>query len=190
MKDNYQEVLNVFFDNPSSKFYIREIARLTRLNPNTVINISDKLIKEGLIKKEKKKHVVELFAEVDEKFKILKRVNNLGRIYDSGLIEFLDEKFSSEAISVIGSYSRGEDIEESDMDIVIISKKEYENLDLSKFEKILNRKIHLIVCNYKKISNEFYINLINGIVLKGYLNKKWIYLKNGRLWKLFEKEYC
>ena len=45
-------------------------------------------------------------------------------------------------------------------------------IDLSKFEKVLSRKIHLIVTNYNSISKEFYINLINGIILHGYLDKK------------------
>jgi len=172
-QNNYDKILNVFFDNPTEKFYIREIARITRLNPNTILNITKKLEKEGLIKRKKKKHVVELSADFeDESFKKLKKVSNLKRIYGSGVIDFLNDKFSPEAIVVMGSYSLGNDIENSDIDIVVISKKDYENISLNKFEKILSREIHLIITDYNKMSNEFYINLINGIVLSGYINKK------------------
>ena len=171
-QNNYEKVLKIFFDNPNSRFHIREIARISGLNPNTIINISKKLLREELIKREKKKHIVELFANVNEKFKEKKRINNFKKVIDSRLVDFLKERFNAEAISMIGSYSRGEDSEESDVDIVVISKQEYETLDLSKFEKILGKEIHLIISDYKKMSNEFYINLINGIILYGYITKK------------------
>ena len=172
MKTNYDKVLNVFFDNPTEKFYIREIARLTKLNPNTILNITEQLVKEDLIKREKKKHIVEFSANTGEKFKNSKRSYNFSKIFINELIDVLDKKFSPDAISVIGSYSRGEDIEDSDIDIVVISKKEYENISVEKYEKELNRKIHLIVVNYNKMPDEFYTNLINGIILRGYIKKK------------------
>jgi len=172
MKCNYEKILNVFFDNPTNKFYIREIARITELNPNTVLNITNELIKEDLIKRDKKKHIVEVSANVNERFKGLKRIENFSKVYESGLFEFLNKEFSPEAISIIGSYSRGEDVKSSDIDIVVISKKEYKNIDLKKFEKLLGKKIHLIVTDYNKMSDEFYINLINGIILSGYITKK------------------
>jgi len=172
-KGNQDKVLEVFFDNPTEKFYIREIARITRLNPNTIINISEKLIREGLIKREKKEHVVELSADLDnENFKNKKRLSNFRRILECGIVNILKSKFDSEVISIIGSYSRGEDIGESDIDIVVMTKKEYEDTDLKKYEKILNRDIHLIVTDYTKISDEFYTNLLNGIILYGYMRKK------------------
>ncbi len=171
-QDNYGKVLNVFFDNPNGRFYIREIARLTKLNPNTVLNITKELEKENLIKKEKKKYIVELSAVFGEKFKTLKKINNLKEVYDSKIISFLKEKFSPEAIVIIGSYSIGEDIKESDIDLVVISKKGYESLDTSSFERKLGRKIHLIISHYNKMSDEFYINLINGIILYGAIRTK------------------
>ncbi len=172
-KGNQDKVLEVFFDNPTEKFYIREIARITKLNPNTIINISEKLIREGLIRREKKEHVVELSADLDnENFKNKKRLSNFRRILECGIVNILKSKFDSEVISIIGSYSRGEDIGESDIDIVVMTKKEYEDTDLKKYEKILNRDIHLIVTDYTKISDEFYTNLLNGIILYGYMRKK------------------
>ena len=171
MKSNYEKVLDVFFDDSAGKFYIREIARLTGLNPNTVLNILGLLEKEELIKRDKKKHVVEVSANINEKFKRLKRTANFSRVSESGLVKFLNKEFSSEAIVLIGSYSRGEDIKSSDIDIVVISKRDYSSVDLKKFEKILNKKIHLIITSYSKMSDEFYVNLINGIILSGYINK-------------------
>ncbi len=170
---NQEKVLDIFLNDPLEKFHLREIARLTNLNPNTILNITNQLVKENLIKKEKKKHIVELNANFDNKeFRIFKRISNLSKVYESGVVEFLNKKFDPEAIVLMGSYSRGEDIEKSDIDIVIISKKDYEDLNLDKFYGKLGKYIHLIIVYYDKMSNEFYNNLINGIVLEGYVRKK------------------
>ena len=69
-------------------------------------------------------------------------------------------------IILFGSYSRGEDIENSDIDIAIISNKKL-NLDLEKYKRFLNRVINIHEINLNKISSEFLFNLYNGIVLGG-----------------------
>jgi len=170
--DNENKVLRFFFDNPTEKFHIRAIARALKLNPNTILNIISKLEKKGLLIRKKKNHIVEVSADVNDDFKRMKRIDNLKRLYESNIIHFLEKEFNPNSISVIGSYSTGEDIENSDIDIVIISNKnKHKEVNLKKFEKILFRRIHLIVTDYS-ISEEFYINLINGIVLYGYIDKK------------------
>ena len=172
MNNNYKKVLEIFFDNPTGRFHIREIARLTKLNPNTIINIVKKLEKEDLVRVEKKTYLVEISAHFEnKKFKEKKRISNILKLYESGLIDFLVKEYSPKAVSVIGSYSLGEDIEESDIDIVIITNKE-EEIDIKKFEEKIGRKIHLLPVSYNKISDEFYTNLINGVVLYGYIRKK------------------
>jgi len=169
---NQQKILRIFFDNPLEKFHIRELARITGLNPNTVLNILTDLEKENLVCRNKKNYVVEVCANFNNYFKKLKQMDNLKRINESKIIEFLIKEFSPEAISIIGSYSVGEDLENSDLDIAVISKNKIKSLSLSRFEKVLGRKIHLIVTNYDSMSEEFYVNLINGIILYGYLRKK------------------
>jgi len=67
---------------------------------------------------------------------------------------------------LFGSYSRGEDIENSDIDIAIIGRKK--QIDLTEFEKILNRKINIITFNnFKEIHKNLKENLFNGITLTG-----------------------
>lgn len=169
---SYGRISKLLFEKPTYRFHIREMARLTGLNPNTVISVVKKLANNGLAKTDKKKHIVEIFANVESKeFIWKKRIFNLSEIYRSRIIELIVEKFNPELISVIGSYSRGEDIEKSDIDIVLISQ-EKKDIDLTKFERLLDRKIHLLVLDYKRMSNEFYTNLINGAVLYGFVREK------------------
>lgn len=173
MNNNEEILLKQIFEKPTYKFHIRELAKITSLNPNTIINISKKLVKDGILLKEKKRHVTEIFFNFDNPNAIIKKkIFNLKQIYNSGVLDIIIEKFSPEAIIIMGSYPRGEDIEDSDIDIVAISKKDYQAINLEKFERILGRKIHLIITNYKDMSEEFYINLINGIVVYGAITKK------------------
>lgn len=168
--NNNERILKVLFENPTRRFHIRELARITKLNPNTILN---NLKKENIIKMEKKKHITEILADIDnKKFIIKKRIFNIFQLYNCGLVDFLEKEYPSKAICVIGSYSRGEDIEKSDIDIVIITNLRDKYLDMNKFEKLLNRKIHLILTDYKNMSDEFYTNLINGVILSGCLGKK------------------
>jgi hypothetical protein len=45
-----------------------------------------------------------------------------------------------------------------------------EKIDLDKFEKILNRKINLFFSeDFSRLSKELRNNIINGVILKGYL---------------------
>lgn len=171
MKDvNENKILKELFNKPTHKFHIRELARETGLNPNTIINLTNGLEKEGIIKKQKKKHLVEISLNFDNSRTLQKRkLFNLSEIHSSGLIDFLIGEYSPKSITLIGSYARGEDVEKSDIDFVVDTSKK-EILDLARFEKILRRKIHLLILP-KKISDEFFNNLINGIVLYGAIRK-------------------
>lgn len=173
-KKIYDKINEILFEKPSYKFHLREIARLAGVHPNSAKSAAVKLKKEGIAIVEKKKHITEISADMkNQGFAKKKRVFNFKKIYDSGIIEYLSEKLAPESISVIGSYSKGEDIESSDIDIVVLgSLKKPENIDISEFEKMLKRKIHLLTASYKEISDEFFTNLINGMLLYGYLRKK------------------
>ena len=173
MNNNEEILLKQIFAKPTYRFHIRELAKLTRLNPNTIINISEKLIKEGILLKEKKKHITEIFFNSENQNAIIKKkIFNLKEIYDSKLLDIVIENFTPEAVVIMGSYPRGEDTEDSDIDIIAISKKDYKDINLEKFETFLSRKIHLIITNYKNMSEEFYVNFINGIVISGAITKK------------------
>jgi predicted nucleotidyltransferase len=168
--NNKEKILKKIFENPTYKFHVRELARMTRLNPNTIINITEKLKKQDLILKEKNKNLMEIKANIENiNFIRQKRIFNIKRLYESKLIDSIIKYYDNpEAIIVFGSYSRGEDIEESDIDLVIITDKK-ETFEKNSFEKKVKRKLHILNFRYGDWSEGFYKNLINGIILHGYL---------------------
>jgi len=167
-KYNTYRILRLFFDSPTKKFQLREISRLVNLGMPSVINHVKKLEKDDFIKKIDGGIYSSFISNRNEKFKIFKRNDILIRIQESGLIELLVDNFVPDTIVLFGSSSRGEDIEESDIDLFLVTKEK--KIDLKKFEKQLKRKISFhFEENIKKIPKELLNNIANGIVLYGYL---------------------
>ena len=169
IKDNILRVMDIFFKYPEKKFHLRELERLTHLSMPGVRKIVGKLKKNGLLNSKKEKVVKNFYASRNEKFIYIKRSYNLYSIYTCKLFDFLKVKYQEpQAIILFGSYSRGEDISSSDIDIAIITK-DYRDLNLLNFERKLDRKIKVYEIDLKKVEPEFLNTLANGIVLYGYL---------------------
>jgi predicted nucleotidyltransferase len=168
-KNNKYRILKIFLFSPTDAFRLRELSRLSRISPLSVTNYLKEFEKEGLIKRFKKRDIPFYQAERDnEKFILFQKLSIIYELNESGLIEDLWNKNYPEAIILFGSFAKGEAVENSDVDIFIIGKEK--KIDLAEFEKKLNKNIHLMFnSNIKKIPKELKNNLVNGIVLKGYL---------------------
>ncbi len=162
-------ILQEFFDYPRKNFQMREISRNIKISQPSVINHLKELIKEELIIRENKGIYPTYIANRDnEKFRVYKKLNILLRLYDSKLIDFIYNECSPKVIILFGSASIGEDTEQSDIDLFIDSKSR--ELKLEKYEKTLKRKINILYeGNFNKINKELKNNIINGIIVKGYL---------------------
>jgi len=155
-------------DNPLGEFGVRELGRQSGISPPSVLNYLKKFQKERLIIKSEKRGNPFYKADRDnEKFVLYKKMSILYELQKSGLIDFLWDKLSPSAIILYGSYAKGESIEGSDVDLFIIGKEK--DTDISKFEDILGKEVHLMFMkDIKKIPDELKNNLINGIVMRGY----------------------
>ena len=168
-KYNRYKLLKLFLDAPTESFRLREIARLTKISPPSVMIYLKEFEKEVLIKKQIKREIPLYNAIRDNSnFVMYKKISIFFELNHSGVIDYLWDKLSPEAIVLYGSFSRGESIENSDIDLFILGKES--KLKLYEFEKELNRKIHLLFkSSLKEIPNELKNNILNGIILKGYI---------------------
>lgn len=168
-EDNNFKVMKLFFDSPEKKFHIREIARQTCLSPSGVLKILKKLKKENLLTSERENVVENVEVSRSEKFFQLKKTYNIRSLFESGLIDTLRDVYEEpEAIVLFGSYSKGEDTSQSDIDIAVVTQKAA-NLDLKKIEKYLKRKINVYEIQIEAAEKEFLNNLANGTVVYGFL---------------------
>jgi predicted nucleotidyltransferase len=173
-KYNKWKVLNVFFENPITKdsgFQLREISRIASLATTSVKLYLTEMVDEGLIIKTKHrlfKYPV-YHANFDSmEFRFLKKIDTIIALRESGLIEYLENQCMPDVIILFGSASKGEDTMESDIDLFLLSKER--KLDFHEFETKIKRNISLIFSeDFGELSNELKNNIINGVILKGYL---------------------
>jgi len=165
-----QEILRLLFIKAGASLNQRQISKNLDVSQPAVMKAIPNLEKKGLIKikqdKESKRWAIELNRD-NYKLLQLKRADNLKQIYESGLSDCLEKEFAGSTIILFGSYARGEDTISSDIDIAVIGRKE-KNIDLAKFEKILERKINInFYESLSKIHKNLKENLFNGIMLFG-----------------------
>jgi predicted nucleotidyltransferase len=164
------DILRILFKKAGSTLNQKQIADLTGVSQPAVMKALPYLEQLGFVilrkDKETKRWSIELNRS-NQRVMQLKRVDNLKQIYESGLADFLEEKFPGSTIILFGSYSRGDDIINSDIDIAIIESKE-KSLDLTDYEKILERRINInFYDSFGEINKNLKENLANGIVLAG-----------------------
>ncbi|MGE0793503.1 MAG: nucleotidyltransferase family protein [Candidatus Woesearchaeota archaeon] len=167
------KVAEVFFQNPTTEFSLIDVSRKTKLAHTSVKQHLIKLKQKNMIqtkdyKRGSRKFSV-FFADINNKqFKQNKLLSNINTLNESNLIQYLNDKFMPKCIVLFGSYSKAEDIESSDIDLFIQCKET--QINLKKFEKILQRKIELhFKENFQTYPEELRSNIANGICLEGYL---------------------
>ncbi len=168
--------MEFFLVNPYEEVYIRELAKKLKISPFATKKYADILVKEELILDEKKANLRYLKANINNLFyKHSKITYNIRQLLKSGLIEFLKNNLANvTSIILFGSLAKGEDDNESDIDILIIGKQKH--LSLSEFEDKLNKEITLHFFSWSewnskaKEDHPFYYEIINyGIPLHGEL---------------------
>lgn len=159
-----------FFINPSDKLRVRQIERKLKVPLPSVIRYCKELEEAKILKRIDISGIFFYTSESMVNFIHSKKLFNLTQIYDSRIIEYLQKELSNPVIIVFGSYSKGEDIESSDIDLYIESPSKTE-ISLEKFEKHLKRKIHIF--RYKNINEvknmHLANNILNGITLNGFV---------------------
>jgi len=170
-EDNKVRILRLFFEGSNERLHLREVARRVGLSATGAMKILWSLETEGMVKKKQTVVTTEYNGNYDnEKFMALKKSLNFYSLHSSELVsKIVDFYRIPECIVIFGSYAKGENTRESDIDIAVMTgMKEYPQLDI--YESDLKRKISLhLINNIQNEEKEFINTLANGIVLYGYL---------------------
>lgn len=170
-KDIKKIIREYFFVNPNAKLRVREIERTLKIPLPSVIRYCKELEKEGILTAAKIGNVNFYTADKSsEKYLLEKKLFNIKEIYDSGIIEYIKQELSNPAVVLFGSYAKGEDTEDSDIDLYIETPSK-KKLNFEKFEKFLKKKMQIFQHkNLNEISNHHLANnIINGITLNNYI---------------------
>jgi predicted nucleotidyltransferase len=173
IKDKFG-LLEIFFKDPT-EHHLREIARIAKISAATAGKYLRNYARQGLLKVEVKRGNL-LFSPNTENraFQIEKRAYNLMAIMKSGIVEYLEENLAYPLVILFGSYAKGENQPGSDIDLFIIAS-EKKKIDFARFEKKLGADIQTFIHTLEeframqKNEPELANNIINGIILTGYL---------------------
>ncbi len=173
---NIDKLVEVFLKESEKEFYVRELAKKLKKSPTTISKYLKELEKKGVLKLEKKfNHLLFKANNEKEDFRQLKLNYNLQKIKESGIIDFLIKEFNDpKAIVLFGSYSKGENVKTSDIDLLIITSLK-KDVNLEKFEIKLENRVQLFLFSDKELdkmkekNKELLNSFINGITLHGFI---------------------
>ncbi len=161
------DLMEFTFKHPTTSFNGKELAQKLKVSQTAIATMAKRLSKAGLLIFEKKILLSIKLNREDEDIFTLKRIYNLRNLYASGLVKEISDTLPGTTLILFGSYSHGEDIENSDIDLAVIGAKE-KFFSLKIFEKLLERKISIqYYDSLGSIDKNLRSNIVNGITLKG-----------------------
>ena len=168
-KNNTYRILELFIEFPTKDFSVRGIARHLKLSHATVLKYIIDLEKFGFIKKKEETLYPTYFANTqNRKYKFYKKNYMVFKLMDSGIVDYIQKEALPSSIILFGSGAKATFTEKSDIDIFVEAKES--KLNLSKYEIKLSRKINLLFeLNLNNLSKELRNNIINGVVLYGFI---------------------
>lgn len=178
-KNKLQNVLSTLYTYPDIDFSLTELSAQAGVSKSSMSRFLDILEENELVNVIDRGIVFRIRAKTDS-YQFIKRkiVHNLNSVYESGIVEYLDEFLNHpKAIILFGSFRSGEDRSDSDIDIAIETT---ENVDvgtirpkgIDAFEALLGRKIQVLLFNRKNVDPNLFANIANGILLLGSLEVK------------------
>jgi predicted nucleotidyltransferase len=172
------KILGWLFTHPDESFFVRQIALILKEDPTNVSREMAKLEELGILRSKRNGNLKHFQANQECPFfqelkgLILKTTGVAGRIRAS-----LDKLAGIEYAFIYGSYAKGEEKADSDVDLLIIGDVDMDRLDsnLGKLEKTLGREINYVLYSMeefkskKKAKDGFLRDVLSGkkIMLAG-----------------------
>lgn len=176
LSEAYNKILDWFFAFPTKEFGLNELSQGIRSSKTNTKRVINDLASEGFLKIEKLGNLLRISCNREHSYHLTRRVpRNLTRVYESGLVDFLVKEFSgARAIVLFGSYRKGDDTEESDIDIAVevLDNQEPRVIQhgiIKEFGYRKDIKVNVLIFSRNKIDLNLFTNIVNGIVLWGLL---------------------
>jgi DNA-binding transcriptional ArsR family regulator len=170
MKSMFQEsntavLAQVIFEEPESEFSVRELAEKAEVSPSTASRKLGALVENGVAERNRSRDSVIVSAPDSQAFRDRKLSFNLWKLAESGVVQELWNKSAPEAVVLFGSFSKGEDTHQSDVDLALV-----EGRTVEPDTKVIGRQVSAVDVNLDEARDGFLETLANGIVLRGYLD--------------------
>lgn len=175
-KEAYAKALEWFFSFPSRELTLSDLSLELKISKTTANNIVRQLSDEGFLKKETLGRTWRIAYNQNQPNFIARKIGyNIIKIYESGILGEIHKRIPNpKAVILFGSYRKGDDVENSDIDLAVetADDKEPRILKLGNVRQIGYRKnvpVNIFIFSRKKIDLNVFANIANGIVLEGFL---------------------
>jgi hypothetical protein len=175
----YQRILLWFFAFPNRAVSLTDLCVQTKTSKTAGKAVVSRLEKDGFVTKKVVGKAWELSVVPGHAFLTTKKVAmNLLLVYESGLLPLVRQTVpNARATILFGSYRKGDDLPESDIDIAIevAEGKDMQIVKLGIFPKFgyrPNVAVNLHIFSRKTIDKNLFANIANGIVLEGFLEAR------------------
>jgi len=166
-------VMSVFLKEPYREFYLRELAPRARVSVSTVKRFLDSLVADEFLIRSRRANLALFKANIEDP--VFKHFKITHFLYGArSLTKYLRQRYENCSIILYGSCARGEDDKGSDIDLLIVGRAE--KVEMSAFEKKLNRRITLLVFSPQEWDEKarqdaaFYESVVaDGLVIQGNL---------------------
>jgi len=172
----YLKVLYWFFSYPNEKFGLNELSAELKISKTTAKSVVTRLVDEGFLNKDVIGKIWRISCDPNSVYNKSRKVSyNLSMVIESDIIKEIHKLTKNpRAIILFGSYRKGDDTENSDLDIAV---EVLDNEDLkikqlgiiNKFGYRQNVVVNLHIFSRNKIDLNLFSNIANGIVLEGFL---------------------
>ncbi len=160
-------ILELFIQYPTKNYSVREIARAINKSHATVIPHIKSLHELGFISQNTQTLYPTYHASDSSELRLYKTTWIKHKILSSKLIEEIKKHYPS-TIILFGSCAKGTFTQDSDIDLFVQAKPM--KLSLTPYEEYLGKKINLLFeSNPENLTQELRNNIINGVLLYGYL---------------------
>ena len=164
-----------FFSFPQKEFTLNEIAGELSISKTTAHEVISHLAEAGFLTVTRLGRLWRIKANQDHQwFETRKIPFNLGLVYGCGIVPWVDATFpQAKTIVLMGSYRRGDDTEQSDLDIAV---EIGENKGMEMREETLAEmgyrkdvRVNIILFSRTNVDLNLFANIANGIILRGFL---------------------
>lgn len=151
------KILGWLFTHPDESFFVRQVASILKEDPTNVSREMSKLEELGILRSKRTGNLKHFQTNqecpffVELKGLVLKTSGVAGRIRDS-----LQRLGGIEFAFIYGSYAKGEEKADSDVDLLIIGDVDIDRLDynLVKLEKMLGREINYVLYDLEEFKSK------------------------------------
>lgn len=172
----YDKLHAWFYAYPSKEFSLNDLIDNIGMSKTTANVVVTQLANEGFILISRLGKTWRIKANISHPHFVTKKIPfNLSMIYESGIIEWVKNNIpNARAIVLFGSYRKGDDIEESDLDIAVevISNeppKILPGLTVKSLGYRENVKVNIHIFSRNNIDLNLFANIANGFILDGFL---------------------